>query len=179
MKKATSNKSRRNAGKCSAAKIARSLRKTVRNVRQAAAERNKAAKVRVADVVETPHDWALLDATTAKEKHAAALGDPDAQPITKEREQRMRRTPQVSVIRRTLKLSQEEFSDRFAIPIGTLRDWEQGRKEPDTAARAFLVVIASIPEAVSDALARRRRALAKLEAAERPPSSVIATVASK
>ena len=32
---------------------------------------------------------------------------------------------------RTLFLSQEEFAAQFHIPIGTLRDWEQGRKEPD------------------------------------------------
>jgi putative transcriptional regulator len=41
---------------------------------------------------------------------------------------------QVKTIRRALKLSQEEFAASFHIPIGTLRDWEQGRKEPDAAA---------------------------------------------
>jgi hypothetical protein len=43
---------------------------------------------------------------------------------------RMKRTPQVKVIRRALDLSQEEFAERFRIPLGTLRDWEQGRKDP-------------------------------------------------
>jgi putative transcriptional regulator len=42
----------------------------------------------------------------------------------------MKRTPQVKVIRRALDLSQEEFAERFRIPLGTLRDWEQGRKDP-------------------------------------------------
>jgi putative transcriptional regulator len=64
----------------------------------------------------------------------------------------MKRTPQVTVIRRALGLSQERFAARFHIPLGTLRDWEQKRKEPDAAARAYLVVIARNPEAVSDAL---------------------------
>ena len=64
----------------------------------------------------------------------------------------MKRTPQVKIIRRALRLSQEEFSGRFHIPLGTLRDWEQGRKEPDTAARAYLKVIGRNPQAVMEAL---------------------------
>jgi hypothetical protein len=38
------------------------------------------------------------------------------------------------------------------IPLGTLRDWEQGRREPDQPARAFLTVIARDPEGVKRAL---------------------------
>ena len=64
----------------------------------------------------------------------------------------MRQTPRVKIIRRALGLSQEVFSDRFHIPLGTLRDWEQGRKEPDAAARAYLVVIGRDPAAVERAL---------------------------
>ena len=102
---------------------------------------------------ETPsQDWSAFDAMTAEERHAAALRDPDAQPITPENEMHMRRTPQVRVIRRALKLSQEEFASRFNIPIGTLRDWEQGRKDPDAAARAYLMVIGRNPVAVTEAL---------------------------
>ncbi|MBV9633186.1 MAG: helix-turn-helix domain-containing protein, partial [Methylobacteriaceae bacterium] len=68
---------------------------------------------------------------TDEEVHAAALSDPDAQPLTPERLAQMKRVPQVRTIRRVLGLSQEEFAARFHIPLGTLRDWEQGRKEPD------------------------------------------------
>ena len=75
---------------------------------------------------------------TNKDIHAAALADPDARPLTPERLKLMKRTPQVKVIRRAVGLSQEEFAARFHIPLGTLRDWEQGRKEPDAAARAYL-----------------------------------------
>ncbi len=57
----------------------------------------------------------------------------------------MKRTPQVKVICRALGLSQEGFAARFRIPLGTLRDWELGRKEPDAAARAYLVVIERNP----------------------------------
>src|SRR5262245_53258879 len=67
---------------------------------------------------------------------AAAKKDPDAQPLTKEQMASMTRTPQVKVLRRALGLTQEEFSDRFQIPLGTLRDWEQGRAQPDLPTRA-------------------------------------------
>jgi putative transcriptional regulator len=103
---------------------------------------------------ETPakHGWKRFDTMTEAERHAAALSDPDAQPITPENIRRMKSTPQVKVIRRALGLSQEDFAARFHIPLGTLRDWEQSRKEPDAAARAYLTVIARNPKAVSEAL---------------------------
>ena len=98
-------------------------------------------------------DWRAFDAMTDEEVEAAARSDPDAQPLTPERVKRMKRTPRVKVIRRALHLSQEEFAACFKIPIGTLRDWEQGRVEPDQAARAYLMVIARNPKAVREALA--------------------------
>lgn len=98
------------------------------------------------------HDWSRLDAMTPEQRHAAAMSDPDAQPLTPEDFRRMKRTPRVKIIRRALGLSQEDFAARFHIPLGTLRDWEQGRKEPDAAARAYLVVIGRNPEAVRKAL---------------------------
>ena len=51
-----------------------------------------------------------------------------------------------------LGLTQEEFAARYRIPLGTLRDWEQGRSEPDQPARAYLTVIAHDPEGVRRAL---------------------------
>jgi len=97
-------------------------------------------------------DWAAFDALTEEEINAAALADPDNPPITPERQARLKRVPQVKVMRRALGLTQEEFSARFRIPLGTLRDWEQGKVEPDQAARAYLTVIARDPEAVRKAL---------------------------
>jgi putative transcriptional regulator len=97
-------------------------------------------------------DWSRADAMTDEDIHTAALADPDAQPITPERLAHMKRTPQVRIIRRALGLSQEEFAARFHIPLGTLRDWEQARKDPDAAARAYLIVIGRNPTAVSEAL---------------------------
>lgn len=98
------------------------------------------------------HDWSRVDAMTEGESHAAALSDPDAQPLTPEKISQLRRVPQVRIIRRALGLSQEEFATRFHIPVATLRDWEQSRKEPDAATRAYLKVIAHAPDVVSTAL---------------------------
>jgi putative transcriptional regulator len=99
-------------------------------------------------------DWSRFDAMTDEQRHQAALADPDAQPLTEEDMDQMKRIPRARIIRRALGLSQEDFAARYHIPIGTLRDWEQGRVEPDQAARAYLKVIAREPETVREALQR-------------------------
>ena len=93
---------------------------------------------------------------TEAERHAAAMADPDARPMTDEEWARARRVPRVNIIRRAFKLSQEEFAAEFHIPIEILRDWEEGRIEPDPAARAYLRVIATEPDMVRKALAPRK-----------------------
>ena len=112
-----------------------------------AAERAKAKTTR--------HDWSRVDAMTEAERHAAALADPDAQPLAPGDFKRMKRVPQVSVIRRAFRLSQQEFAAQFHIPFETLRDWEQGVSEPDDTAKAYLWVIASEPNMVREAMLRR------------------------
>jgi putative transcriptional regulator len=79
----------------------------------------------------------------------AALADRDAQPLTEADLKRMKRTPQAKIIRRALELTQEEFATRYHIPLGTLRDWEQGRAEPDQPTRAYLTLIARDPDHVN------------------------------
>jgi putative transcriptional regulator len=98
-------------------------------------------------------DWTRFDAMTDAERHSATTRDRDAKPLSPSDFKRMTRTPQVKIIRRALGLTQEEFSSRFHIPLGTLRDWEQGAATPDQSARAYLTVIARNPEAVQEALA--------------------------
>ena len=105
-------------------------------------------------------DWKRFDAMTDEQRHAAALSDPDAQPWTAAQLARAKRTPRAKIIRRALGLTQEEFAARFHIPLGTLRDWEQGAAEPDQAARAYLKVIAVDPEAVRKALEARPKRVA-------------------
>jgi len=67
----------------------------------------------------------------------AARADRDAQPLTEADLHRMKRTPQAKIIRRALELTQEGFAARYHIPLGTLRDWEQGRAEPDHVNRTL------------------------------------------
>lgn len=59
---------------------------------------------------------------------------------------------------RIVNLTQEQFAERFRIPIGTLRDWEQGRRKPEAPALAYLAVIEHETEAVDRALALERHA---------------------
>jgi len=92
---------------------------------------------------------------TAAEVKAAAASDPDARPMTVEELHRARRVPRVKTLRRALGFTQEEFAARYQIPLGTLRDWEQGRTEPDQPTRAYLKVIARDPECVHRLLAAR------------------------
>jgi len=68
---------------------------------------------------------------SAEAVERAARADRDAQPLTETDLRRMKQTPQAKIIRRALELTQEEFAVRYHIPLGTLRDWEQGRAEPD------------------------------------------------
>ena len=89
---------------------------------------------------------------TEAEIEAAAKADPDARPMSDDEWRTARRVPRVKTMRRALGLTQEEFSARYHVPLGTLRDWEQGRTEPDQPTRAYLTVIARDPEGVRRAL---------------------------
>ena len=97
-------------------------------------------------------DWKRVDALTEQEIERAARSDPDCPPLTKERLKRMRRVPQVRIIRMSIGMTQEEFAEAFGLSLPTLRDWEQGRFEPDQAAKTLLRVVAKNPEAVKAAL---------------------------
>jgi putative transcriptional regulator len=59
----------------------------------------------------------------------------------------------VRAVRAATGLSRSEFARRFALDPRALQDWEQGRRRPDRAARAYLTVISRHPEAVEEALA--------------------------
>jgi putative transcriptional regulator len=105
--------------------------------------------------LEDKTDWARLRAMTDEEVTAAAMSDPDARPLTPEQLRAARRVPRIKTLRRALALTQEEFAVRYHIPLGTLRDWEQGRCEPDQPARAYLTIIAHDPEGVKRTLAEK------------------------
>jgi putative transcriptional regulator len=102
-------------------------------------------------------DWEALDKLSDDEIERRALADPDAVPLREEDMARMRQTPRVKVIRRALRMTQEEFAERFGLSLATIRDWEQGRTEPDQASRTLLKLIARMPDQVEAALAAGRR----------------------
>ena len=89
---------------------------------------------------------------SAEEIEAAATRDRDNPPLTRARSGQLRPVPRIKTLRRALALTQEEFAVRYHIPLGTLRDWEQGRSQPDQPAKAYLAVIARDPKGVERAL---------------------------
>ena len=74
--------------------------------------------------MKTRHDWSAVDALTEEQVHAAALADPDAQPLTEERLAKMRRVPRTKSIRRALGVG------TCAIGTGPLRTGCGGARLP-------------------------------------------------
>jgi len=65
----------------------------------------------------------------------------------------------VKLIRERLQLSQEGFAEKYGFPLGTLKNWEQGRREPEGAAKLLLRLIDSQPKLVERAIKRVRAEL--------------------
>jgi putative transcriptional regulator len=84
-------------------------------------------------------------------KHNVVLNE-DNRPYTAEELAKARPVPRVKTMRRALGLTQEEFAERYMISVHTLRDWEQGKTEPDGAGLAYLRAIRGNPDAVAKAL---------------------------
>ena len=61
-------------------------------------------------------------------------------------------------IRLKLGLTQEAFAQRFGFKVSAVRDWEQGRKQPEAATRTLLLVIETDPELVAGVVARKAAA---------------------
>ncbi len=100
-------------------------------------------------------DWTRRDVVAEEEIVAAALSDPDAQPVAAEQLACMRRVSRVKALRQRLGMTQVEFAAAFHLPITTLRDWEQRRSAPDAPARALLLAIERDPEVMRRLLADR------------------------
>ena len=99
-------------------------------------------------------DWGAIDALSDEEIERRARSDPDNQPLSDKDFATLRRVPRVRILRMKLGMTQEEFADKFQLSPATLRDWEQGRTEPDQASRTLLKLIAAMPDQVREALAR-------------------------
>jgi putative transcriptional regulator len=59
----------------------------------------------------------------------------------------------VKAIREKMGLSQSSFANRFGLSVYSLRNWEQGKRQPDPTARAYLKVIEKAPDIVIKVLA--------------------------
>lgn len=94
-------------------------------------------------------DWHAQDAKTDGDIAHEAVSNPDATPVLSHAETA---AGIARLIRHRLGISQAEFAVRYHVPVGTLRDWEQGRKQPDAPALAYLRVIAREPAIVARAL---------------------------
>jgi putative transcriptional regulator len=119
----------------------------------------------------TDAEWARLQAMTEEELVQNALDDPDNPPLTDYQLARMRKVPHPHEIRSQLGLTQREFAKTFEIALGTLRDWEQGARRPDSAAKAYLRVIQHDPDAVIAALAASRPSPAALQSTSELPKT--------
>jgi putative transcriptional regulator len=100
-------------------------------------------------------DWSRADAMTDAQIHAAAVAD--AQPLTAKQLAGMKPMSRVKLLRVRLRLTQEQFSKRYGIPLTTLRDWEQYRSEPDKAAQSYIRAIEALPEAIGDVIGKRQK----------------------
>lgn len=94
-------------------------------------------------------DWQKLDAQTDEDIARNVAADPDAPPLLTEAQTAAALT---TSIRAQLQLTQSEFAARFQIPVETIRDWEQNRKQPNAASLAFLRMIAKAPDALTEVL---------------------------
>jgi putative transcriptional regulator len=101
-------------------------------------------------------DWSVFDATTEAQIVAQLARDPDTAPnVTSLGPGRIVHPPKdvdVRAIRRKLRLSQARFARRYGFSLGSVRNWEQGRRRPEGPARILLKVIDTDPKFVDRAL---------------------------
>ncbi|MBJ6752712.1 helix-turn-helix domain-containing protein [Geomonas anaerohicana] len=64
---------------------------------------------------------------------------------------------EVRALRERFGLSQDKFANLVGISVGTLRNWEQGRRKPEGPARVLLRIALLHPEALLDAGGRHKR----------------------
>jgi putative transcriptional regulator len=66
----------------------------------------------------------------------------------------VRVVPDVDVreIREGQGLTRDEFAERYGLQVRAVQEWEQGRRKPESAVRAYMLVIKNQPAAVRKAL---------------------------
>ncbi|GJE58815.1 helix-turn-helix domain-containing protein [Methylobacterium trifolii] len=112
------------------------------------------ARRSLSELMRTPPDvdWERIGNTTEADirRQARADGDdPDEEP------EGYLPVPSARDLRRALDMTQAAFATLLRVPIGTVRNWEQGRTPPDPAARTLLMLVAADPKHALSVLGRR------------------------
>jgi putative transcriptional regulator len=94
----------------------------------------------------TAEDWKRLDEMTDDDIRAAALADPDAQPISPERLAAWKPPALSRFVRHKLRMTRFSFSQAYGIPEEILRAWERHEAEPTVVELAYLRLIEREPE---------------------------------
>jgi putative transcriptional regulator len=126
----------------------------------------KTAVTRVVDIRKvlaelSAFSWSRIDGFSDLDIARQVASSPDAPPMLSETDvrnllasgrARLVRPLNVRAIRNKTGLSQERFAATFSLSLASLRNWEQGRRHPEGAARVLLTVIDREPQAVMRAL---------------------------
>lgn len=109
-------------------------------------------------------DWDAIDAMTDDDIAQQIADNPDAAPDLSDAPASAIRVVHpangvnVRGIRQKLRMTQMDFARRFGFPLGTLRDWEQDRYQPEASTRTLLLVIEKNPDLVASVVATRHAA---------------------
>lgn len=90
----------------------------------------------------------------AFDKIAAGLDDAIAYAQGDRTRGREAKPVDVKAIRTAMKLTQDEFARKYRLPVGTLRDWEQRRSQPDSGSKIYLRMIEADPARVLEIVER-------------------------
>lgn len=100
-----------------------------------------------------PEERARIKAMTEEEIERLAESDLENPPPTDAQLDRGVFGRKVRLTRQSLAMTQEEFAAALKLPVATLRNWEQGRVDPDPAARSLVAIVAANPRLALAALA--------------------------
>ena len=102
-------------------------------------------------------DWTKFDAMTDEDIARQIASNPDTVDTRHLKNWVVVHPPvkaaDITALHRRLKLSQARFAQKFGLRLRTVQEWEQGRRQPEEAARILLRVIEREPDAVERSLA--------------------------
>lgn len=91
---------------------------------------------------------------SAFDKIAAGLGDAIAHASGETGRGKVATPIDVAAIRKRTGKTQVQFARAYHLPLGTVRDWEQSRSQPDAPARVLLSLIGAEPDTIEQLVQR-------------------------